>query len=486
LKSWQRLADILSCGRPLFYIHVEGYVKSTGSSDEWEGQIAETIEQWHSVTLEAFKKLYQTIHDKLNGGIPNSNLFTAKLDCPDLVYALMSSAVGLYGCPSIVSKEDLVSKRMGWVVSTNTVDAGIMVDFPSEGVFNILCAQILCQRFHTFFKKDTFSSSIVFFAKPATEKSFSTWQVTEILSRLLFLFAHKAASPIYSFGQSPEREPNYFSPRRFRDVLCQIAAPAVVDGLFEKLGSKFINCETYYGYFQECFEALDPISFCKSMLYRGSARYLPKQHPGADFVLPLVLTDGSYGLVLVQVKGLSEDLLDSEKRALEEMEKCTVFGVFGMSIDDKRLSKETIANREVQRDYYKDFPTVRILINLSTCGRNPNNGAKVVCEEEQSILVIQSDCTDQAVLGDEDVKWFFNNAISKAGDQFNGKMPKYEAQYRRSSDLSETKPFNPVYSGIFQDNDKNGMCLGAYPRIVQNTRTLSIDLPSKYLVTEDE
>ena len=69
------------------------------------------------------------------------------------------------------------------------------------------------------------------------------------------------------------------------------------------------------------------------MLYRGCGRYLPRNHPGADFMLPLVLQNGRYGLVLVQVKGVRQDLLDprSDTFVTKAMEKCSIFGVFGMN-----------------------------------------------------------------------------------------------------------------------------------------------------------
>jgi hypothetical protein len=456
IQSWGRIKDILSCGRPLFFTFVEVYVKST-SVGEWEGQINSLLKDWSDSTLAAFSLLYQMIQDKMNGGTTSSNLFDTKLESVDLIYALMSSAVGLYGCPSIVSKEDLVRKRMGWVVSADTKNNMIKVDFPSEGVLNIMCSQILLKGFHTFFKKEKFPESLVFFAKPATGKSFSSWQITEILSRLLFLFAHNAAPPKYDFGGTARREADYFSPRRLSDILCQLADPEVVVELFMKLGPQFEDCETYYGHFQQCKGAENPILFSKCMLYRGSARYLPKHHAGADFVLPLVLKDGSYGLVLVQVKGLSKNLLNDEEAAIEAMEKCNIFGVFGMGIDDKRLSDKTKKERMKQREKYKNFPTVSILINLTSCTHRLNNGAKIVSANEDSppFLLIQSDCSDLSVLKDE-VKWFFTSTLSKAGDAYDSRLPNYEAQfYEPPFNTNDSIPFNPVYCGVDQDNDKN-------------------------------
>ena len=206
------------------------------------------------------------------------------------------------------------------------------------------------------------------------------------------------------------------------------------------IGKRFSGCYTHFGYFQECDEALRPGASCRAMLYRGSARYLPKDHPGANIILPLVLSDGKYGLVLIQVKGSAIDLLESisDDKASEVMSKCTLFGVFGIETDDDQKK-------------YESFPVVRILFNLSS---SSHNGARILTDTVSPFLIVQSDGTE---FGENlDLKDFISGTIRFVADAINQKSPRYEAQFKDPPvDISSSYPFNPVYFGNLNDNDKN-------------------------------
>jgi hypothetical protein len=400
----------------------------------------------------------------LNGG-RFSILSKKKLDDVGLVYALLSSAVGLYGCPDNIDKEELVRRRMAWTLSVDMDNNILKVDYPSEGTFNIICGLILYEQFHTF--ADTKAlDCLKFFATPGVHKSFATWKVMEILARLLFLYAHFYTLPMNS---SPDGDLNkmyrLYAPRKVEKFLVSLADPKIIDDFFTKLGDRFADCHTYFGHFQECLEVSDPIVACKAMLYRGSARYLPAGHTGADFMVPIVLKDGRYGLILVQVKGIVTDLLRNQYEAKKAMINCTAYGVFkdrkGVPKDDAkrpRLDVELGVEAERERDQYLlDFPTIRILINISSCGGEYHNGAIVITDKISPFLVIQTDGSDMEALGEKSLKDFFKNCVSLTGESFETNLPAYEAQYREPPIIfdHEKEPFNPVTTKNGLDNDEN-------------------------------
>jgi hypothetical protein len=465
LSSWERVCDILSCGRPLYFTFVESFFTDKSI---WKAQIKEPISTWSTDTSKAFNCLYTLIEDKMSGGMEGSNLLGAELVDYDLVYALLSSAVGLYGCPSIVSKEDLVRRRLGWIVAADTEDDCLRVDFPSEGVPNILAGHILFRNLHTFLKKfNGVENYITFFARPATQKSFSTWQVTEILCRMMFLFAHNSAPHLPLESDSNDLNLKLFGPRLFQDVLSQIVTVGMAKKFLKEVKAE--GCQTFFGHFQECDGASSPVVSCKAMLYRGSARYLPKNHMGADFMLPLEMKGGELGLALVQVKGLSVDLFDDGNFSvvMEAMRNCTLHGVFGMNCEnDLRLGKEEIERRRMLQEKYNKFPVVRILVNISCCRNHPHNGARIFEDVTSKFLVIQTDGSNIKALKTAKVTSMFQSLVRLAGESFEENLPKYTSQFREPPlDLSDYVPFNPVYRGILHDNDKTvfGDHLGPRP-----------------------
>ena len=180
-------------------------------------------------------------------------------------------------------------------------------------------------------------------------------------------------------------------------------------------------------------------------------------------MLPLVLQSGRYGLVLVQVKGRGVNFMEggNDGKIYEAMKNCTLYGVFGMTSSDKRLSLKEKEKRLVLQRAYDSFPVVRILVNLSTFGGNPQNGSRVLTDDDSPFLVIQSDGTlfndwrEKDNWKEKTMSNFFSSAVSIAGDAVEGKIPCYEAQ-RRDPPISLTPhvPFNPVYLGVRHDNDR--------------------------------
>jgi hypothetical protein len=97
----------------------------------------------------------------------------------------------------------------------------------------------------------------------------------------------------------------------------------------------------------------------------------------------------------------------------------------------------------------------------STFGGNPQNGSRVLTDDDSPFLVIQSDGTlfndwrEKDNWKEKTMSNFFSSAVSIAGDAVEGKIPCYEAQ-RRDPPISLTPhvPFNPVYLGVRHDNDR--------------------------------
>jgi hypothetical protein len=401
------------------------------------------------------------IEDKMCGGNPGSNLLQnvhAHFREADMIYAVLSATIGLYGCPSVVKKDDLVRKRMGWIVEANTEESDLSVDFPSEGVFNVYLGSVLMAGFSLYLcdAKEPYNP-LQFFTKAATKRAFATWQVTEIIARLHALYCVKKANPVLPAELKADLNANLFGPRTLRDFLENLCSKEAAEEFLKKVGKQFQESYVAFGYFQECYEAKDPLACCQAMLYRGSARYLPDNHPGADIMLPLVVGNdksSQYGLVLIQVKGWKTDLLAVDSQAIDAMKKCTIQGVFGMDPSDGRLGMETRNKRKLMNDFYADFPVVRILLNYSTCGGHPHNGSKVLQDKHGPFILMQSDAMDLKVFKEE-VKNLCNMAILLASDSSEGQLESYEAHKRDPPIKYRLGPFNPVYSRLLHDNDKD-------------------------------
>jgi hypothetical protein len=276
--------------------------------------------------------------------------------------------------------------------------------------------------------------------------------------------------------------------------------------------TEFKGAMTTFGYFQEALEVTRPYETFWTMLYRGSAKYLPANHPGADFILPLVLQDGKPGLILVQVKGINEDILTNgnerqkkagdgqdegsdcsksgdkekfmenkasqsgdknqlnesfdigEKRPFDEssdvqqptasvrdyMKLCTIPGVFRL-LETKKMKEETKKKLKETREELKDFPALRIIINLTLGFRQ---GIKYFEDENGPFLAIQTSGS-LGYLASEEVN-FIQTCIVTAHKVWEGKLPKLENSMKDSPPKNlRYHPYNPAFSGFLQDNDSD-------------------------------
>lgn len=64
-----------------------------------------------------------------------------------------------------------------------------------------------------------------------------------------------------------------------------------IRNFIEAHGAKFTDAMTGFGYFQEALQVSNALEFYLTMLFRGSAKYLLPNTPGADIVLALILKD---------------------------------------------------------------------------------------------------------------------------------------------------------------------------------------------------
>ena len=517
IYGWQRLGHVLSCGRPLFYSFVESFLR---------GDLLKTlcgknydISYCPAKANAAFGALFSMLEKKINRGCNFTDLSARGSKIEDLlIYALLSSAVGLYSSPEhIDDKSDLVRNRMAWVTSFNMDSQDVEICYPSEGIFNCFMALVLNKVLHRYLESSLEKglNILQFFSKPATKKQFASWQVTEILARLLFLFAiyktpkvPRPRTPVKDEnkeGSSQDHVPidsrveKMLYPRNLKALLENFARPSrnrkkeerdsgdigEIANFMEALGGKFNDCMTTFGYFQESLEATRPLEFAKTMLFRGSAKYLPPGHKGADLVLPLVLKNGEYGLVLIQVKGIDENILavgdppkessESAPKPKEENEKklpsfdeidrkqrptatirgymdgCTIPGVFGMT-ERKNMSQDVKDDLKRLREEYRDFPVIRILLNLRD---GQPSGVKMFRDGYGPFLCIQTRGEHDFMKISE--SRFIVKSILTAGKSLDGKLPRLDRAMRDSpqphSPYLTDRPFNPAYLGILQDND---------------------------------
>jgi hypothetical protein len=336
------------------------------------------------------------------------------------------------------------------------------IDFPSEGAASCYVGYITAMKFHTYLCQINGSvKALLFFAKPASQKTFGKWQVVEVLARLFALFAiFRTESILYEKKVEIENSiggisDQCFSPRRLSQWLARLAGEKASSEFMKALGQKYSGAMVAFGYFQESNEATRPGECALAMFFRGSARYLPPNCPGADFIVPLLLEDGKVGLVLCQVKGKGINYLENNYERLDAMKLCNINGVFKFNIGGNIKKPETINQKTALQERYESIPTVRILINFSNLGGEPVNGANVFSDGEP-FLVIQSDGNDLHILYEVE-KRFFVDAIKLAGSINWEHMPNYMAHKMDPpmQHANHPKPFNPVYHKRSRDCDQD-------------------------------
>ena len=195
---------------------------------------------------------------------------------------------------------------------------------------------------------------------------------------------------------------NFRRPKVVASTTLEVSNPAAeVEKYFKLLGDEYKEVLTSFGYFQEFHSVKSPLAFCQSMLYRGSAGYFSKtKNPGADIVLPLVFRDGQYGLLLVKVSCIQDNIIIScgdtkmtpSAVVRNAMEMCTLNGVFGFKGDKLRV--------------------LRVFINMNSSHKS---GIKCFKDEHGPLLAIHSDGCIPFLYGGTENE-FFRNCMKTAKD----------------------------------------------------------------------
>ena len=505
--SWKRVKHILSCGRPLFYSFVEAKMGIA----MFERTMA-NIDEWPVEAKSAFDELLEVIVKKMNGGNSGA-LIKGTIEDKSLLFALFSGSVGMYAFPEVLlDREDMIRRRLCWVLSYNIETKDCEIAYPSEGIFNCVLSLLLNQHstklLEGFFDTDIFA----FFNKPAFKKQYSYWQVTEVLARLVILLAfhHTLRMPIIGDAPKASHLSNLLHPRLAKDLLNKFALRAndtsEIDKFFKALGKEYEGAMTTFGYFQEVREVGNPLEFVQSMLFRGSAKYFPNaRQPGADAVLPLVMPDGSYGVILVQVKGVQANVVGDGKWPTKKdditaamnagitevtcrnsfvkksMRLCTIEGAFGArdqstvieSVDQSSSATEIPHKRT--RDSSGKFVKgessgsggkgastdvrelnikhcIRLIINLKTFIEADQPRIRFFRDLNGPVLAIQTDGTLPFL--EQSQSNFVKNALSFKKRDWEGNLSRYEAHLGfPTADDKDGEPYNSAFFGHSHDDE---------------------------------
>lgn len=416
--------------------------------------------KWEPETEEAFEGLIRMVCLKVNGGNTGTLESDPKLILENsLMYALFAASVGVYSFPeNLLDKSEMIWRRLSWVVSFNLETKDTEISYPSEGFFNLILSLLLERNLERFLDGFNHSDIFTFFTKPAFKKQFAYWQVNEVLARLAFLLALQRCNipgsnekMLEKMTDNPkDRTPklshlkNLLHPRLARDVLKMFARDTAdkleVEKFFAELGADYEGALTTFGYFQEMDDAVRPLEFVQSMLFRGSAFYFSdSRHPGADAVLPLVMPNGSLGMMLIQVKGVRENIL-TDSYVKKHMKLCTIDGIF------KYVTKSGKHKR--QRIVHDVKHCIRIIINL---GSSNSAAVKSIPDDMGPVLAIQSGGKLPHLRKNECI--FVQKALQMAGNDWHGKLSRYEAHMRGEPAPVYEGPYNPAYYGFMHDDD---------------------------------
>ena len=478
---------------------------------QWE---IESISEWTPEATAAFANLVRMIIEKVNGGnklekiLPS--LLRGKFDST-LMYALFAASVGLYTFPDVImDKSEMIRRRMSWVVSFNVDTQDAQITYPSEGIFNMVLSLLFSMNLEKLITDVTDEEIFTFFSKPGYKKQFSYWQVTEVLSRLVFLLAHHRSPPknrsedyahIANLLEDISMEDSIPSLPHLRQLLYPRLVKSVLEKFVVKPEKKKYNkmkiddkaeiasfltaldkeCEGYkdalttFGYFHEIRDALNPLEFVQSMLYRGTARYFSdSQHPGAHVVLPLIMPDGNCGIILIQVKGVDDNILadgewpkEHEKAKIESLQKdgfekdrfptaivrkymrlCTIEGVFKFD----QATRMTFQNQRVDRVRTgRDINhCIRVIINLNP---SKEQGIRHFRDKFGPLLAIQTTGDLPSLLQPVESA-FIVKALLTASKDWCGRLFRYEAHLDDPPTAKYGEPYNPSYLGNMHDDDE--------------------------------
>ena len=349
VRYWDRVLDIITCGRPLWYsTYVQQRADTLSGLRELKGlSLASAPQDLINDFLAASKyiriKIYgqndiDPLHSEANSVVDRS-----------VGFAVFAAAVGLYDVHGAVDKTELTRIRLAWAVSYDTGLDQHSVSYPSEGSFNSLMGHLLSEKLSQYFK----SENILSFAKPSTKTIYSSWQVAEFLGRTAFIKAIFKTPSVNHTSDADQRKlfPSHvFGPRLMgnflRNFVTGTDALAQLAILEARLPEIYRDGLVAFSYFSRALEVKEPIHFAMSCLYRGHGRICPPGHEGADFIIPMATADGRVGLILVQVKNRATNFIrrdsnndEAVKALVENTKTFNLFTVFGLkSVSESQKS----------------------------------------------------------------------------------------------------------------------------------------------------
>jgi hypothetical protein len=344
IYKFQRIVDIISCGRPLFYANFyngDPLIKKRLPKLVNESWI--NNENWF-VLKNSFRTLFNLCEIKICGKLDpkesntetqNTHLVSQIKGSENVKFAIISAAIGIFSTPSLVDKKELVRNNMAWLVAADIRREGNMeITYASEGFFNSVMAKVLEQ----FTKSDPENLSLSFFEYANAKSFFHTGEIGEIVCRYIFLLAILRTKIVFledchllQADYVFDNITSMFYPKLVSNFLEQFVGKEIVqifldfcDSFYCKSTNSthtrkiFSESLTTFSYFHRCKTVENPVGFTRNMLYRGCARITPAGHKGADFILPLVTGDNRLGNIMVQVKFVAKGYLTQKYYELKE------------------------------------------------------------------------------------------------------------------------------------------------------------------------
>jgi hypothetical protein len=367
IYNLQRIIDIISCGRPLFYTNFYNYDPSLKGILSEKANIP-WINTWSSLK-DSLSCLYKLCEIKISGK-EESDIVDLISENENVKFAVISAAIGILNIPSVVDKRELLRNHMAWLVAADVRgDGGLEITYTSEGFFNSVMAKALEQ-----YTKSR-ELPLSFLENSYSKTFFDTGETGEIVCRFLFLLAILRTKIVFpaEFSQ-PSNDLNFnkissiFYPRRVDDFLEKFVCRNMVktfldfcDAFYCKTTNTnenvFSDSLIAFSYFHRCKTVENPVEFTRAMLYRGCARITRAGHPGADFILPLVSGDDRLGNILVQVKFVTQHYLkvkycklskeDREEQMRDLLNKFKEDGINPANLDENSKCTTTFFRKSI-------------------------------------------------------------------------------------------------------------------------------------------
>jgi hypothetical protein len=278
LQSIQRVRDLFNRGRPLVRDTLDLF--SLGALT-FENYINETI-----FRASELRFLFEKICCKGTTNWIDLEFFYSET----ILYSILGFSTGLSTFPSYVKIEDLVENNLMTLLNVDNNNQNQVGGFFPEGPLNGIASWFLCKRFSVFEKP---------LEKLVTHGICDIGLYGELIARIILLHCQfYSIDPSLNFPRKP-----IFVPLKLESFLTTLSGnEEAVTEIFSSnphLEGSMIT----FSYFQYSIsETLNPYEAMLGCYINGSAVCLKHSHPGADFLIPLILKGGRLSFLAVQVK----------------------------------------------------------------------------------------------------------------------------------------------------------------------------------------